>query len=175
MLISNVGRPFPRRPTAALLALIILTAVAEIAAADGPDDAVHWSASLASAATVTRGGTAIIDLSGEVGAGWHVYALDQHSGGPTPLKVTLDTNETAAPAGAVSGTAAETVHDTHFGFDTQLYTHSFVVHLPVKVGEQLPAGRQLIPISVRFQACSDRECLLPRTIHLSVPIEVPAA
>jgi hypothetical protein len=26
-------------------------------------------------------------------------------------------------------------------------------------------------VSVRFQACSDRECLLPRTLHLAVPID----
>ena len=75
-------------------------------------------------------------------------------------------------AGTTSGTAPEKVHDSHFGFDTQLYTHPFVIHLPVQVSADPAAGRQLIPVSVRFQACSDRECLLPKTVHLTVPIEV---
>ena len=95
--------------------------------------------------------------------------------GPTPLRITVDTNTIVTAAGPSSGTAPEKVQDTHFGFETQLYTHPFIVHLPVRVGQELPAGKQLIPVSVRFQACSDRECLLPRTIHLSVPIDVTAA
>jgi hypothetical protein len=162
-----------RRPLQ--LALLLGPWIFGLAGADSPDDAVRWTATLRAGSTITRGSTATIDVLGEVGEGWHVYAIEQHSGGPTPLRITLDANETAAAAGPASGTVAETVHDTHFGFDTQLYTHSFTVHLPVRVGQQLPAGRQLIPVSVRFQACSDRECLLPRTIHLSVPIDVPTA
>ncbi len=130
---------------------------------------MHWTASVRPAAAITRGSAVTLDLSGEVGEGWHVYGPEQHSGGPTPLKVTLDANDIATAAGPVSGARAETVHDTHFGFDTQLYTHPFVVHLPVRLGQQLATGRQLISVSVRFQACSDRECLLPRTVHLSVP------
>jgi hypothetical protein len=46
------------------------------------------------------------------------------------------------------------------------------VHVPVQVSQQAAAGRQLIPVSIRFQTCSDRECQPPKTIHLSVPIEV---
>jgi hypothetical protein len=157
------------------LVFMVAPAVFAISGADTPDDAVHWSAALSAPASVSPGGTATIDLSAVVGDGWHVYALQQHAGGPTPLHVVLDTNATAAAAGALTGTPAETVHDTHFGFDTQLYTHNFTVHLPIRVGQPLTPGRQLIPISVRFQACSDRECLLPRTIHLSVPVDVPAA
>ena len=158
------------------LALLLSPTVFGLALADGdnPDDAVHWSASVNSPAALTHGSTVTVDIVGEVGEGWHVYGPVQHSGGPTPLRVTLDTTEVAAAAGPLSGAAAEKVHDTHFGFDTQLYVHPFTVHLPVKLGEQLPAGKQLIPVSVRFQACSDRECLLPRTVRLSVPIDVAA-
>jgi hypothetical protein len=143
------------------------------ASADEPQDVVHWTASVQSPAAITRGSTATLDLSGEIQQGWHVYGLEQQPRGPTPLRVTLDANAIVTAAGATSGTAPEKVHDSHFGFDTQLYSHPFVIHLPVQVGTDLAAGRQLIPVSVRFQACSDRECLLPKTVHLSVPIEVP--
>ena len=165
-----LGRPIQ-------LALLIAPWVFGIAGADSPDipDAVHWSAAVKSSTTITRGSTATLDLSGDVQNGWHVYALEQHSGGPTPLRITLDANTIVAAAGPTSATAAEKVQDTHFGFETRLYTHPFTVHLPVRVGRELAAGRQLIPVSVRFQACSDRECLLPRTVHLSVPIDVAPA
>jgi hypothetical protein len=145
-----------------------------LAGADSLPDAVHWTLSVKSVNTITRGSTAMLDVSGDVQDGWHVYGFEQHAGGPTPLKVTLDENAVATAAGALSGTGAEKVQDSHFGFETQLYTHPFIVHLPVRLGRELAPGRQLIPVSVRFQACSDRECLLPRTVHLSVPIDVPA-
>jgi hypothetical protein len=158
------------------LALFIGPWIFGIAGADSPGvpDAVHWSAAIRSAGPVEPDSTTTIDLSGEVQDGWHVYGLEQHSGGPTPLHVTLDSNSIVTAAGPTSGTAAEKVQDTHFGFETQLYTHPFIVHLPVRVDRGLAAGKQLIPVSVRFQACSDRECLLPRTVHLSVSIDVSA-
>jgi Disulphide bond corrector protein DsbC len=75
----------------------------------------------------------------------------------------------------VSGSAPENAFSTSFGLNTQYYTHTFAVRVPVHLSQELAPGRQLIPLSVRFQACSDRECLLPRTLHLSLPIEVPTA
>lgn len=157
------------------LALLLAPWIFGLVRADSLPDAVHWTLSVKSATAITRGSTATLDLSGDVQDGWHVYGFEQHAGGPTPLKVTLDENAVATAAGPLSGKGAEKVQDSHFGFETQLYTHPFIVHLPVRVGRELAPGRQLIPVSVRFQACSDRECLLPRTVHLSVPIEVLAA
>jgi hypothetical protein len=161
------------------LALLLAPWIFGLAGADGTllgagslPDAVHWTLAVKSARTITRGSTATLDLSGDVQDGWHVYGFEQHAGGPTPLKVTLDENAVATAAGALSGTGTEKVPDSHFGFETQLYTHPFIVHLPVRFGRDLAPGRQLIPVSVRFQACSDRECLLPRTVHLSVSIDV---
>ena len=158
--------------TGITLALLALPWIFGLADADSPDEVVRWTASVTSTATITAGSNATLDLSGELEEGWHVYALEQHSGGPTPLRITLDANAIATAAGPTSGTVPDKVHDAHFGFDTQLYTHPFVVHLPVRVDPNLATGKQLIPVSVRFQACSDRECLLPRTVHLSVPVDV---
>jgi hypothetical protein len=157
------------------LALLLGPWIFGLACADGPDDAVRWTASVASVATFARGSTATLEVSGQVQEGWHVYALEQQPHGPTPLRITLDANAIVTAAGPTSGTVPERVHDSHFGFETQLYSRPFVIRLPVLVSGDLTAGRQLIPVSVRFQACSDRECLLPTTVHLSVPIEVGAA
>src|ERR1700735_2277311 len=106
----------PMKP-AIELALLVAPWVFGIAGADSPDipDAVHWSASVNSSTTITRGSTATLDLSGGVQNGWHVYPLEQPSGGPTPLRITLDANTIVAAAGPTSATAAEKVQDTHFG------------------------------------------------------------
>ena len=137
-----------------------------------PEDTVQWTASVTSATGLHGGGGALLELSGAIRAGWHVYALTEPDGGPTALRVTLDDNDVVLPAGVPSGTPPQKKHDHSFGLVTQFYTHAFKVSLPVQIKQQYPAGRQLIPVSVRFQTCSDRECQPPKTIHLSVPVEV---
>jgi hypothetical protein len=137
-----------------------------------PDQTVQWAATLSAAGGVKQGSETTLELSGEILDGWHVYAITEPAGGPTALRVTLDENEVAQVAGHPSGTAPRKRHDPSFGLVTQFYTHSFTVRVPVQVKQQPAAGRQLLPVSVRFQTCSDRECQPPTTIHLVVPVEV---
>ncbi len=140
-------------------------------AADISTETVQWIASVVPAGPVKYGGTATLELSAEVQKGWHVYALTQPEGGPTALRISLDENDVAQIAGTPLGTVPERKHDPSFDLETLFYTHAFALRVPVQL-KQPAAGRQLIPLSVRFQACSDRECLPPRTVRLSVPIDV---
>ena len=140
-------------------------------AQEGPPRPVQWKASLALAEPLKPGTATKIDLSGEVQQGWHVYALTQPAGGPIPLRISLDENDVAQIHGETFGTKPILHHDTSFQLDTQFYQGDFILHVPVEVRHP-SAGKQIIPLSVRFQACSDRTCLPPRTVHLSVSVEV---
>lgn len=151
---------------------LLATAAAQGQENPAPQTTVQWTASVTSAGGLRAGSAAVLELSGEIQDGWHVYALTQPEGGPTALRVTVDNNQIAQAAGEPSGTAPQKKHDRSFGLETRFYTHSFVVRLPVRVTEQPGAGRQLVPVSVRFQTCSDRECQPPTTVHLSVPVDV---
>jgi DsbC/DsbD-like thiol-disulfide interchange protein len=170
-----LNRMGPRRARVTLLFAAWFCGVS-LAQAPGtnasPNQTVQWAATLAATGGVKQGGETTLELSGTIDDGWHVYALTEPAGGPTALRVTLDENEVAEVAGAASGTAPSKRHDRSFGLVTQFYTHSFTVRLPVQVKQQPAAGRQSIPVSVRFQTCSDRECQPPTTIHLIVPVEV---
>jgi DsbC/DsbD-like thiol-disulfide interchange protein len=152
--------------------LLFGTALCAVSSAQVSNETVQWTASVISTSPVKHGSNATLELSAEVREGWHVYALTQPTGGPTALRITLDQNEVAQVAGAPSGTAPERKHDPSFDLETESYTHAFALRLPVYV-KRSAGGAQLLPISVRFQACSDRECLPPRTVHLSVPVEAP--
>lgn len=145
--------------------LLLLLACASVANAQAPDPKVDWVASWTTPTT--------LELSGHVEEGWHVYALSQKPGGPIPLRVSIEENPVASLAGAPTGSTPETRLDPSFNLETQFYTNSFAVHVPValKLGSPATADQQ-IPISIRFQACSTRECKPPKTIHLSVPVEV---
>ena len=137
-----------------LLLLACSTAVAQT-----PDPQVDWVASWSNPTT--------LELSGHVEEGWHVYALTQRPGGPIPLRINIDENPIATPAGVPSGSKPETRLDPSFNLQTEFYTNSFTLRVPLAV-----KGGGQIPVSIRFQTCSARECKPPRTIHLSVPVEV---
>jgi hypothetical protein len=140
----------------------------------GPET-VTWTVTTPSAKAVKPGSKLALTLHGAVQDGWHVYALKQLPEGPTPLRVTLDPSEVAAADGAPSGSAPTTIHDPAFDLDTQFYARAFTLTAPVRVGSHIAAGRQLIPVSVRYQTCNGRICQPPKTVHLSVPIDVRAA
>jgi hypothetical protein len=140
--------------------------------AQASEEIVQWSASVDAPGTVKHGYTTTVDVSGEVLDGWHVYALAQLPGGPTALRVTLDNNPIARLAGIPSGTAPEEKHDPSFDLDTRFYRHSFALHVPILVKPGAELGAQVIPLDIRFQSCSERECLPPRTIRLSVSVKV---
>jgi hypothetical protein len=153
--------------SAAALALGLSASVAQ----GPPPQPVQWKALLNPAIPLKAGDRIAIDLSGAVEAGWHVYALSQPAGGPIPLRVSIDENPVAEGSGELQGTAPVKKQDPSFQQETELYEGDFVLLVPLEV-KHASAGKQSIPLSVRFQACSDRVCLPPRTVHLSVPVEV---
>ena len=141
-------------------------------AAQVPVQPVQWMGTVASKTAVKAGANIVIELSAEVQEGWHVYGLAQLPGGPTPLRVTLDANEVVQIAGAPTGSPPVKKHDAAFDLDTEVYNGQFDLHLPARIKQHPPAGRKQIPVIVRFQACNDRVCLPPRTVHVSVPIGI---
>lgn len=170
------------RALAARCCLLLLVATAPAlgqvpvpGATDGSGEVVSWKTTLRPADGGQQGRHFTLLVSGTLRDGWHIYSLKQLPLGPTPLRVSLDTNPSAVADGAVAESPPTTIRDSRFGLDTHFYSHEFVLQLPLRLTRQSPtdiSGRQLvIPVSVRFQACSSQICEPPRTIHLSVPIQ----
>jgi hypothetical protein len=146
-----------------------------IACAQVPAETVQWTVVAKARGGTNHRGEATVELSGQVEDGWHVYALTQPPGGPTPLRVTLDANAIAQEAGSPSATRPEKKYDPSFELETQYYAHSFTVYLPVRLSGEHSAGERRIPVSVRFQTCNGQVCEPPKTIHLSVPVDALSA
>ena len=157
------------RPVFILISRLCLSG---ILAAQAPIQAVQWTASTDVREQIRKGSSLTIDIAGKVLEGWHVYGLAQEPDGPTPLRITLDENVTAEVRGAVSGAEPIKRKDPSFNLETQIYEKDLALHLPIRIKPSADAGKQSIPVSVRFQACNDRICLPPRTVHLSAPIEI---
>ena len=160
------------------VALLLAPVLCALSFAQSPDQAVQseqtvqWTAAVIRPTAARNGNEASLELSAQVLEGWHVYAPTQPSGGPTALRVTIDQNDFAQVAGAPTGTKPRRRHDPSFDLETQVYTHSFVVHVPLRLLEAQAIDRREIQVSVRYQSCSDRECLPPRTVRLSVPLDL---
>lgn len=152
----------------------VTTCVAAVASAQTANTTVHWEARLEDAAALAPGRTAPLAVSAQIQPGWHVYALSQGPGGPTPLRVTVEDNDTVATAGIPRGPDPETQHDPGFDLDTAFYTRAFAVQVPVTVRPSAIPGRRVVTVSIHFQSCSDRECLPPTTVHVAVPVYVSA-
>jgi hypothetical protein len=145
---------------------------AVVAHAQGPIQPVQWSGAVKPAGSLTRGSKLSIELSAAVQSGWHVYGFSQSSGGPIPLKVAIDENQVLLGAGAISGTTPLKRHDEAFDLDIVSYSGTFTLRVPAQVKDHPVSGKQDVSVAVRYQACSDRTCLPPKTVHVLVPIEV---
>lgn len=136
---------------------------------------VNWAAAPATAPKAKRGGRVSLVLRGTPLDGWHIYGLKQQSGGPIALRVGLDPVDFASADGPPAASAPIKVFEPAFGLETPYYQRDFTVSIPVRVKADAPLGRQLIPVNIRFQACSGGTCEPPKTIHLSAPVQVVTA
>jgi hypothetical protein len=154
------------------LGLLLSLSLCRDGFAQVPTQPVQWAGSAISKTPAEQGSTIEIKLSAEVQDGWHVYGLAQAPSGPTPLRVTLDENGFVQIVSVKSATASIKKHDPSFDLETEFYPGSFSLDLQTRVKQQAAGGNQSIPVSIRFQACNDRTCLPPKTVHLVVPIEI---
>lgn len=165
-------RGYSRIATFAALTCIGATSAYSQAPAPTPPETVQWHVTVAPGPTAQAGQRTSIELTGQILAGWHVYGLKQHADGPTELRFKVDDNPVAQQLGTPTGTATIRRVDPGFGFEIQYYTDSLKLSLPIAVKPQTAPGKQQIPVSVRFQSCSERICLPPATVHLLVDIDV---
>jgi hypothetical protein len=111
-------------------------------------------------------------LLAEIQEGWHVYSLLQAPGGPIPLSVKLEQGPAFTLRGLPTTSKPVSIYDKTFAMVTKFHEHSAEITVPLLVSAKAPAGKQEAVIDVRFQACSDRLCLPPATVHLNVDAEI---
>jgi len=149
-----------------VLLLSLLPTTIAIAQAPGT---VQWDAS--TQPVPGHDGVVIANVTAKIEKGWHIYAQTQSSGGPIPLRVSIESGAPYELAGAITATKPLTRHDSSFDLDTQFYTESFFLKIPVKA----TAGAQPdVPLAVRFQMCSDTTCMPSRTVHLLATKKSPS-
>jgi DsbC/DsbD-like thiol-disulfide interchange protein len=139
----------------------------------GSQGPVRWRAS--APAGVTRGGRFSVTLSVAIEDGWHIYAITQRAGGPTPLGIALSSGQPFSVAGAIRGPAGVVRFDAGFGMDVAEHEGTADFALPIVVAADAATGPQTVGIAARFQACNASICLPPETAALKIAVTIAQA
>jgi DsbC/DsbD-like thiol-disulfide interchange protein len=112
-----------------------------------------------------------ITVQAEIAKGWHIYSLTQKPGGPIPLRLEL-VGDSMFVRGIVKAPKPDRTFDKNFGIETELYSGNPKFTIPVAVPGHSPTGIRRFQIAARYQVCSDKLCLPPRTDKLDVTVRV---
>lgn len=130
---------------------------------------VQWTVS-AEGAKASPGSSVPARLTAKMEPGWHIYALTSPAGGPTPTSIKL--SETSAATGLKLYQPKPTVKfDPNFSMNVEAFEGEVAFLTQIALAPNTPEGTAGIPLLVRYQACTDKECL-PRKLTLTVPVEV---
>ena len=113
-----------------------------------------------------------VEIVAKIDEGWHLYSLEQSSGGPIPTRITLPDNQKFKLSSDIESPVPQIVYDTNFNMDTQFYEYEAVFKIPVEVLKEAAAGKNTLVINTFFQTCNDKTCLPPKTVRLNADIEV---
>jgi len=134
---------------------------------------VRWSVvGGGSTREVVSGRTVGITLQADIAKGWHIYSLTQKPGGPIPLRLDVTGPTDVVVRGIIDAPKPDRVFDKNFGLETELYSGSPRFTIPVGVSGRSRSGIRRFQIGARYQVCSDKLCLPPRTDKLDVALRI---
>lgn len=113
-----------------------------------------------------------IDVLATIDKGWHLYSIEQPTGGPIPTRITLPENQKFKLAGEIESPLPRVVFDTNFNMDTEFYEREAVFTLPVEISKDASTGKNTLSVTTFYQTCDDKMCLPPKTVRLTAEIEI---
>jgi thiol:disulfide interchange protein len=142
------------------LSSTVLLVLAFPCKAQSADDVVQWSAKV-NPGTVQLGDRLEMAVTAKIADGWHVYSIDQTTGGPKATAIRVPDGPIFQPRGPVTGPLPRTAFDPNFQMETRFYESSATFKVPLAVTAKAPVGAQKAQVSVLFQVCNEQSCLPP--------------
>ncbi len=119
---------------------------------------------------VRIGSTAEVKLSLELREGYHCNSNKPSDEYLIPLKLTWLAGALESPDVAYPAPQME-----KYSFSEKplsVYTGNFELVTKFKVAGSAAPGHATVTGKIRYQACTDRMCLQPKTIDVSVPVDI---
>ena len=152
------------------LALLLLTCLCSPAGAQEADP-VHWRSS-GSRIQARAGALIRVPISAAIDIGWHLYSLKKLDGGPVPTTVAVAAGRPFRLDGEIESSDPIPMDDPQLGMTVELYLVRADFVLPVRIASDAAAGPHTLKVSVRYQTCSEKICLAPKTAAIEVPVTV---
>ena len=133
--------------------------------------AVHWTAR-AAPTSVHPGDTTRVSLRGVIDEFFHLYSTTQGPGGPFRTTITLLPTRRWTLVGRLRAPPPDTIPDGNFGIMSEVYDDSVAIGLTLRARADSAADDASPRIAVRYQACTTRYCLPPRTDTVVVPVVI---
>jgi len=111
------------------------------------------------------GDSVTVKLNVTLEEGWHLYAMEQPSGGPIPTSIKVPKDSALEISGPISSPDPITEFDPNFKIDTKFFKDSAEFRVPLAFKSE--TAREDVELDVRFQLCTDRLCLPPQTVCVS--------
>ena len=121
--------------------------------------------------TVIAGRTVPVTVQANIAKGWHIYSLTQPSGGPIPLRIAVEGAPDVTLRGLIKAPKPEKYFDKNFSMTTELYSGSPRFTIPIAVPGRA-SGVRRVQVTARYQVCSDKLCLPPRTDTVHVALRI---
>lgn len=148
------------------LALAFLSAASSFSQQLNP---VKWTAAV-EPSSVAPGKTLRARVIAKLDPGWHIYSLTTPAGGPTPTTIKLAADSPFSPLKLYQPAPARKF-DPNFKIDTEVFENEAVFVAEMIVPANSAPGSVDIPLLVRYQACTEKECL-PRRATLTAAVAV---
>jgi hypothetical protein len=119
---------------------------------------------------VQRGQSAALKIHAKVLPGYHANSNKPHEDYLIPLRLTLD----AKPL-EVEAIEYPKGHDEKYSFSEKplnVLTGDFDIVVRLKAPASLQPQMHMLAGKLRYQACSDRACLAPKTVELRITADV---
>ena len=129
-------------------------------------DPVQWTLAADSKAA-PAGSKVLLRLTAEIEPGWHLYSLTTPKGGANPTTIKMDGGRIFQPAPARK-------FDPNFQVDTETFEHKavFLIEAVLPGGA---SGEVELVANMRYQACTEKECLPPRKKTAATKVVVSAS
>jgi thiol:disulfide interchange protein DsbD len=111
-------------------------------------------------AAAAPGATATARLTVKIQEPWHLYSPTTPAGGPIITTIAI-ADSPAIESSEVYRPQPVRKADPNFGIDTETYDKEAVFYVRVKLKPDAPVGPLEVTANVRYQMCTDTECLPP--------------
>ncbi len=124
------------------------------------------------------GSDVLLELKLDLDAPWHMYSVTTPKPGPEggPTRTTIRLEETPSVAAwELYYPQPQRKFDPNFQIETETYEGSLKFYLMLRTAPEAPAGPTGLSARMRYQLCTEKQCLPPKTVTVATTVLLDAS